>query len=104
MRHKDYIEKNGLTLKVEVYYHLGGMNYFSGGSEKRGYYLSVSPVTINKNNEGKIVGETYTAFTGVKFLIKEVARKSEKTFNEALTLSEDKKEELIAHVLEKNNR
>lgn len=31
-------------LKIEVYYHLGGINYFTYKDEQRGYYLSISPI------------------------------------------------------------
>ena len=36
-------------LKVETYYNIGGMNYFSGNAEKRGLYISVSPVSRSEH-------------------------------------------------------
>jgi len=53
---KKYLEvlpndKNITHLKVELYYDLGGMNYFSGSVEGRGIKLSVSPV---QRSNGKL--------------------------------------------------
>lgn len=64
-------------LKAEVYYNKGGHNVFNGKQEKRGYYISVSPVKI----EGG--WESYTAFTGLKQCVIEVKRASSKKANEA---------------------
>lgn len=75
-------EVNGCThLTAEVYYDLGGMNYFTYKVEPRGYYMSMTPV--EKVDRGGYVTESYTAFTGKKTLIKEVKRKSAKAENEA---------------------
>jgi hypothetical protein len=59
-------------LKVEVYYDKGGANYFTGGVESRGIKLSVSPV---KKENG---WESYTAFSGFKKHLKDMARFSQK--------------------------
>jgi hypothetical protein len=100
---KKYIERNGLTLKVEVSYNIGGMNYFQGVNMKRGYYLSVTPTRINRNEAGEIVSTTTTAFSGYTELILETKRKSEKQFQEAIKLAEPREEELILATLRKNN-
>jgi len=63
-------------LKVEVYYDKGGANYFTGGTETRGIKLSVSPVSRSESNG--IVVESYTAFTGFKKHLKDMARFSQK--------------------------
>jgi hypothetical protein len=76
-------------LVVEVYYNLGGMNYFSGKSEARGYYLSVTPQTI----AGGV--KTFTAFTGTKMLLLEVKRQSPKSLTEAIKIAGLKKRDLI---------
>ena len=98
---KKYIkvnEKPGTThLKIELYYALGGMNYFTGRTESRGYYLSVSPV------ERKGGCESYTSFTGTKILIKAVSRKSAKAEAEAEKIAAGEMENLIKYVCEKNN-
>ena len=67
--------------KIEVYYHLGGINYFTYKTEPRGYYLSITPVY--KENRGGYNMESYTAFTGIKKCIKTVTRKSIKAEAEA---------------------
>jgi hypothetical protein len=100
---KQYIERNGNTLKVEVYYNLGGMNYFTSRVEKRGYYLSVCPVKRTVSECGSYATETYGAFTGVKELIMEVKRKSKKAEEESETIVEGRIDLLIEHVLHKNN-
>lgn len=35
-----------LALRVEIYYSLGGMNYFSGSTKPRGYYVNIKPVEL----------------------------------------------------------
>lgn len=99
--HKEYVEKNGVTLKVEVYYDKGGPNYFSGGWSKRGYYLMVVPV--KREERDGIVIESFTAYSGAKMLLKEVQRKNKKAEQEALALAKEKAEELISYVMAKQN-
>lgn len=65
-------------LKAEIYYALGGHNYFTSRNESRGYYISVSPVERARGME------SYTAFTGLKQCILPVQRKSQKKMNEAV--------------------
>ena len=89
--------RNANKIKIELYYHLGGMNYFTGKAENRGYYLSVTPVLL----EGNFV--TTTAFTGIKQCIKQVARKSEKAYQAALQQIDDFLPELLKYVCTKNN-
>jgi hypothetical protein len=94
---KRYEERKNQTLKIEVYYNLGGLNHFTSREEKRGYYLSVTPV--ERKTEGGITTEKTVAFSGVKVLVKEVKRRSQKSRKEAENLAEDKIEELIEVVL-----
>jgi hypothetical protein len=63
------------------------------------YYLSVTPVTVNRRENGSIMSVETTAFSGTKMLIKEVNRRSKKRSQEALEIAEDKKEELIEYVI-----
>lgn len=70
-------------LKAEIYYSLGGMNYFTSRIEQRGYYMSISPV----KRDG--VCESYTAFTGLKQLVLPVQRKSQKKMIEAQKYFDD---------------
>ena len=73
--HKEYLptDKENTFLKIHVYYALGGMNYFTGKEERRGYYLLVTPV----ERSGMI--ETYSAFSGYKHFISSATRFNKKT-------------------------
>ena len=78
MRQKEYIEREGLTIEINFYYDKGGMNYFNSSVEKRGYYLSVSPVILGKNADGTINSVEYTIFSGIHILLLSVNRKNSK--------------------------
>ena len=95
-KHDKYIERSDLIdathLEISVYYDKGGTSYFTGQSSPRGFYLSVKPVT--KGN-GMI---RFTMFTGIKKLLHEVNRYSDKQFRHALELSKNYEDELIAAV------
>lgn len=84
---KNYIQKNGYELKIEVGYEKGGMNYFSGQESRRGYYLYVYPVR-RELVDGRVMVESFTMFRGGKKLLKEVARKSDKAYQEACSMVE----------------
>ncbi len=103
MEIKELIERGGKTLEVSITYNIGGMNYFQGICEKRGYYLSVTPVDIAITENGRVLAKSYAAFSGTKILLNEVKRKSEKEFAKARVLAEQEKEKLIKHVMQKNN-
>lgn len=90
------VEGDCTHLDVELYYYKGGMNYFTGSVEKRGYYLSAQPLTKKENSYG------YTAFSGVKKLYKEVGRYSHKTLDE-MQIDKEEINMLVNHVVEKNN-
>ena len=81
---------------VEVYYSKGGMNYFTGSVERRGYYLSAQPLTKSTNSVG------YTAFTGVKQLVKEAGRYSSKVLAE-FVVDYEMMNSMVEHILQKNN-
>lgn len=96
----DEAKQAGYThIQVELYYSLGGMNYFSGKSEPRGYYLSITPVNIKQEDGYAMVG--YTMFSGIKFLIEEATRKGQKKFQE-LDKRVRPKMELIANTYHEN--
>lgn len=63
-------------IAVELFYSKGGYNYFTGKIEERGVWLSFRAVTY-KEKDG-CTCESYAAFSGVKFLIKKLSRKSHK--------------------------
>lgn len=100
---KEYIKREDQTLRIEVYYDLGGYNWATGNEEPRGYYLSVTPVSVVRNDEGKIIMEEVRAFSGIKTVLMEVERKSKNRSKKALEIVEngEDKERLINDVLEK---
>ena len=103
---KKYIElqektRNATHLLIELRYNLGGFNYFTYKEEPRGYYLSVSPVALEQR-EGYTL-ESFTAFTGTKYLVKEVARKSAKAEKEAEQRAQELEKALINYVCNQNN-
>lgn len=55
-------------LQLSLYYSKGGANYFTGTSEARGFYASVTPVTL----DGHWISTS--AFSGFKKLVKEAGR------------------------------
>ena len=69
-------DKNN-KIVTEIYYDIGGMNYFTSEVEKRGYYFSITP----EERSGGF--RTYTGFSGVKTCILEVARKSKSAYDKA---------------------
>ena len=83
------------VLEVEVYYDLGGMNYFAGHTESRGIYLAVQPVEISKDFR------SYTAFSGTKLLMLPLNKFSQKKLDEYIPSEEDI-EKILNHVLAKN--
>ena len=99
-KHERYIERDDLKdancIKVSVYYSKGGHSYFSGRSEPRGFYISVTPVTRANGMESFIM------FSGYKELICEVNRYSDKQFDRAVDMSTAIEPKLIAAIIEKN--
>jgi hypothetical protein len=63
-----FVEADGVTYEIEVFYDLGGMSYFTGQTVARGYWLSVTPV--EKGNGWR----RFTAFAGTKYLLQETKR------------------------------
>ena len=80
------IEGTNYELKIQVYYDKGGMNYFTSRPEARGYYLSVSPVQVERRENGIMV-ESYAAFSGIKALVLPVQRQSPKAEKQAEELA-----------------
>lgn len=79
-------DRPGTQVRVSTGYDLGGMNYFSGETSRRGYYVFVQPVQ-QISSEG-IQMETMTLFEGFKQLLLEVTRQSAKSAAEAEALAE----------------
>jgi len=100
MKKYEPIEGSNKELKIEVYYDKGGMNYFNSKVEPRGYWLSMRQVNVEGQDRG-IVIESFGLMSGAKIFLKEVKRYSEKTYEDAVILAEEKMEELRGHVLAK---
>ena len=101
MKKYEKIEGSNKELKIEVYYDKGGMNYFNGKNEPRGYWLSMRQV--EREMQGRsIVIESYGMFSGAKAFLLEVKRKSDKAYEQALVLAEEKMADLKIHVLGKS--
>lgn len=84
-------------LEVKVGYELGGTNWFSGKPTSRGYYVSVQPVRIEDGFR------VFMAFSGVKALVTEAKRYSDKGLLEAAdkVKQSDLIEQLVDHVCKK---
>lgn len=93
------IEGTPFEVKTQLYYHLGGMNYFTYKTEPRGYYLSACPVQVDRRSDG-IVVESYSAFSGKKILLLECKRKSSKYLKQAEELAKFKIAELENFIIQ----
>jgi hypothetical protein len=100
MKKYEKIEGSNKELKIEVFYDKGGMNYFNSKNELRGYWLSMRQVEIERQGRG-IVIESFGLMSGAKIFLKEVKRYSQKTYEDAIILAQDKIPELREHVLAK---
>jgi len=87
-------------LKFEVFYEKGGMNYWNGTTDKRGYYGSVR--IVERKDEGRgYTSESFMLFGGTKVLLMEVGRKSDKKYQESIELFKDHEQRLKEHILQK---
>lgn len=93
-RNPDGCISNPTHLAMRVYYSLGGINYFNYKQQPRGYYLSVSPVQYAPHDRGCTLVSSMMG-SGTKVLLLEVARQSEKQFQIACGLAEQKAPELL---------
>jgi hypothetical protein len=82
--------------KIETYYQKGGFNHYSNTNEKRGYYLSVTPV--ERENKGGYFIESFYLFSGIKYLLFEVSRQSKAAEQKAEQLANEHIQKLIDHV------
>lgn len=82
-------------IRLEVYYTTGGQSYFSGGTIRRGYYLSATPTEISERDHGiAMVG--CVLGTGIKTLLLEVNRQTDKQMGIACTLGAQAAPQLMA--------
>jgi hypothetical protein len=61
-------------LQIEVYYTLGGPNYFCGGMTKRGIWLSFTPMTRWSGGKSLLIGDP----RGRRMLCEELPRRNDK--------------------------
>ena len=66
-------DKSSNVLTAQIYYSLGGMNYFSYRSEPRGYYFSITP-----ERRGKGTVSFSMSNPGAKHCFMEVKRRTKK--------------------------
>jgi hypothetical protein len=90
--------KNGTHIDVEVGYSRGGMNYFSGETEQRGYYVYVTPVV---RKDGTM---SFTLFNGLKKLLLPANRFTTKQFEKAVALSKNDAPEMIRRIIKKETQ
>ena len=64
-----YIEEDGKTYDVDIYYSLGGVNWFTGNNEGRGFYLSVSPVELTMDDNDNVMWRSTILGSGIKQLV-----------------------------------
>ena len=79
-------------IKVSVGYELGGHNWYSGGTSRRGTYLYITPVRHYDLNGTPI--ESTILGNGNKVLLKEQGRRNTKKEGLAWSLIEPKAEEI----------
>lgn len=87
-------------IKIELRYDLGGYNYFTYTPKKRGYYLHVFPVT-RERRDGYTM-ESFGAFRGYNYLMKEVTRKSAKAEAAAEAAAADIIDIIVSRVCREN--
>jgi hypothetical protein len=91
----DKTEKGNIYILANVFYDKGGMNFFTGRVERRGYYALLTPQE-RVSKDGFIQTKT-TAFSGFKVFIspEEVMRKSKKAYNVALDIYNEREKEFL---------
>ena len=72
--YRDKLE--GEVIEAQVYYTLGGQNWFSGGTNRRGIYFSFNPCTLK--NEGGVTIKSFALGAGIKYFALPLKAKSAK--------------------------
>jgi len=62
-----YFEKDGQTYTLDVYYSLGGQNWYTGGVDPRGVFVSITPMEMSESHG--VQWRTFTLGSGLKMLI-----------------------------------
>lgn len=87
----------GKELKIEVFYDKGGMNYYNGNVNKRGYYVSAK--VVERNHERGYTVESFMMFGGMKKFLFEVKKQSQKAYEQAVATYTNGLDELKQAVL-----
>ena len=82
------------AISVAISYNKGGTNLFTYNHEKRGWYFSITPCTIERRGSYNTV--SFAAFSGCKMLIREISRNSQKAYDEAVKFMQDNQREYLA--------
>ena len=91
--HPDRCIDNPNRLRLSLSYSTGGVNYFSYKNEARGYYLHVTPEKVENRGYGNSVA--CLLGSGVKDLILEVNRQSDKQLEIATTIAAERAANLL---------
>ena len=94
------------NLEIHIGYEKGGINWYNGQNNKRGYYLYCTP--CQKNIRTLDNGQSYSTIStilgkGVKMLLIEVSRQSKKAEETATAKAEAEKNTLVCEVLNRYN-
>ena len=82
------------AISVAISYNKGGTNFFTYEHEKRGWYFSITPCTVERHGSYNTV--SFAAFSGCKMLIREISRNSQKAYDEAVKFMQDHQKEYLA--------
>ena len=83
-------------IECRLIYSLGGMNMFTYRNDPRGYWVSVTPVRVERN----MVEEC--PMDGLKMFLLGVSRASKKAEADASAMMDTVKENMVRRVCEKN--
>lgn len=107
MTPEDRAKYNGREVthvKIEIEYTLGGMNYFSGNTNKRGYRVSATPVSLGESGAG-FTSESYCIMgdqrsCGGFVMIEEAARFNSRRLRELAELYDSEVPTMAAAVID----
>lgn len=78
------------VLDVDIHYSLGGINYFTGDKNPRGYYMSVTPCTITDHGGWSTRScVMFGKYSGTKILLEPADRFNKKTFDRVVASNKD---------------
>ena len=99
--------KSGYVNRVEVgiYYYKGGMNYWYGKPEPRGYYFHIGGYRLIDHGNGLYSREIHAfgGATGNKYCILPCERQSKKRYEEAKAQVDELTDRLLGRWLEEND-